>query len=69
MYQTKYLLLHDSDEIIVCVDNNTWGELLSTLEVIYGNEVNFYFENNVFPIKETDESSMYNLSVGHHTQR
>lgn len=69
MYQTKYLLLHDSDEIIVCVDNNTWGELLSTLEVIYGNEVNFYFENNVFPIEETDESSMYNLSVGHHTQR
>lgn len=62
MYQTKYLLLHDPDEIILPVDNSTWVELLSTLEIKYGNEANFYFENNVFPIEETDESSRFNLS-------
>lgn len=62
MYRTKYLFMHDPDEIILPLQNVSWYEFLSTLEQKYGSDTSFYFENNVFPIEELEESGKYNLS-------
>ncbi|KAJ8414616.1 hypothetical protein AAFF_G00038180 [Aldrovandia affinis] len=62
MYRTKYLFLNDPDEIILPLRNVTWHEFLRTLEEQYSSDVSFYFENNVFPIEELEESGKYNLS-------
>ncbi|KAI1893364.1 hypothetical protein AGOR_G00122970 [Albula goreensis] len=62
MYRTKYLFMNDPDEIILPLRNVTWYEFLGSLEAKYGSDVTFYFENNVFPIEELEESGKYNLS-------
>uniref|UniRef100_A0A667X7L5 Glycosyltransferase family 92 protein n=1 Tax=Myripristis murdjan TaxID=586833 RepID=A0A667X7L5_9TELE len=54
MYQTQYLLLHDPDEVILPTGMSS---LVSTLQSIHGRDVNFYFENNVFPFEEKEEIS------------
>ena len=62
MYRTKYLFMQDPDEIILPLQNATWHEFFITLEQKYGSDVSFYFENNVFPNQESEESGKYNLS-------
>ncbi|XP_016300424.1 uncharacterized protein LOC107656975 isoform X1 [Sinocyclocheilus anshuiensis] len=49
MYQTRYLALHDMDELILPFKVKTWTELLPELENLYGTDVGFEFENNNFP--------------------
>lgn len=49
MYQSRYLALHDMDELILPFKVKTWRELLPELENRYGSHVGFEFENNVFP--------------------
>ncbi|XP_076006769.1 uncharacterized protein LOC143001194 [Genypterus blacodes] len=68
MFQTKYLFLHDPDEVILPTDNVTWPEMLSALEEKYGDNNNFYFENNVFPIETKEERSSYDLPEWSHIQ-
>uniref|UniRef100_A0A3Q3WUX7 Glycosyltransferase family 92 protein n=1 Tax=Mola mola TaxID=94237 RepID=A0A3Q3WUX7_MOLML len=46
MYQTRYLALHDVDELIL----PHWTELLPVLEKQHGADQCYSFENNVFPI-------------------
>ncbi|KAJ8257081.1 hypothetical protein COCON_G00192330 [Conger conger] len=62
MYRTKYLFMQDPDEIIVPLKNVTWHEMFSTLDEKYGSDVSYYFENNVFPTQEFEESGKFNLS-------
>ncbi|KAM3615472.1 uncharacterized protein V6R79_002812 [Siganus canaliculatus] len=49
MYQTKYMALHDIDELILPQSVNSWSELLPLLEKKYGADKCYMFENNVFP--------------------
>ncbi|KAM4627509.1 uncharacterized protein ACJ7VT_002446 [Polymixia lowei] len=53
MYQTKYLALHDMDELILPQTVDSWGELLSLLEQENGPDFCYMFENNVFPTTVT----------------
>ncbi|KAM3859014.1 voltage-dependent L-type calcium channel subunit alpha-1C-like [Diretmus argenteus] len=62
MYQTKYLFMHDPDEVILPTDSDSWAEMLSTLESKHGDNVNFYFDNNVFPIEEKEKDSRFDLA-------
>ncbi|KAL2096571.1 hypothetical protein ACEWY4_008719 [Coilia grayii] len=48
MYQTKYIVLQDLDELIVPLRMDSWVELLPLLEQKYGVSTSFEFENNVF---------------------
>ncbi|KAF7662210.1 hypothetical protein LDENG_00242500 [Lucifuga dentata] len=49
MYQTKYMGLHDKDELILPRLKDSWKELLPVLEKVYGADRCYMFENNVFP--------------------
>ncbi|XP_058606602.1 uncharacterized protein si:zfos-464b6.2 isoform X2 [Onychostoma macrolepis] len=49
MYQSRYVALHDLDELILPFKVKTWTELLPELETKYGSDVGFEFENNQFP--------------------
>uniref|UniRef100_A0A8C9ZSE2 Glycosyltransferase family 92 protein n=1 Tax=Sander lucioperca TaxID=283035 RepID=A0A8C9ZSE2_SANLU len=49
MYQSRYVALHDMDELIL----PHWSELLPLLENKYGADKCYMFENNVFPITVT----------------
>ncbi|KAL0168660.1 hypothetical protein M9458_036882 [Cirrhinus mrigala] len=51
MYQSRYLALHDMDELILPSKVKTWTELLPELENRYGSNVGFEFENNLFPFE------------------
>ncbi|XP_018540771.1 uncharacterized protein LOC108888993 [Lates calcarifer] len=53
MYQSKYMALHDIDELILPQSVNSWLELLPQLEKKYGADQCYMFENNVFPITVT----------------
>uniref|UniRef100_A0A4W6D3N5 Glycosyltransferase family 92 protein n=1 Tax=Lates calcarifer TaxID=8187 RepID=A0A4W6D3N5_LATCA len=62
MYQSKYMALHDIDELILpqsCIMVQykyfiyCWLELLPQLEKKYGADQCYMFENNVFPITVT----------------
>uniref|UniRef100_A0A3Q3W917 Glycosyltransferase family 92 protein n=1 Tax=Mola mola TaxID=94237 RepID=A0A3Q3W917_MOLML len=56
MYQTRYLALHDVDELILPQSLSfnlslpSWTELLPVLEKQHGADQCYSFENNVFPI-------------------
>ncbi|KAM4743293.1 glycosyltransferase family 92 protein F13G3.3-like isoform 2-T2 [Anableps anableps] len=49
MYQSKYVALHDVDELILPQMVQSWIELLPILEKKYGPNKCYMFENNVFP--------------------
>ncbi|XP_034024870.1 uncharacterized protein LOC117509315 [Thalassophryne amazonica] len=49
MYQTRYLALHDIDELIIPQTVKSWSQLLPKLERKYGADLCFMFENTVFP--------------------
>ncbi|XP_008424919.1 galactan beta-1,4-galactosyltransferase GALS3-like [Poecilia reticulata] len=49
MYRSKYVALHDVDELILPQTVKTWTELLPLLESKYTQNKCFMFENNVFP--------------------
>ncbi|XP_077091666.1 uncharacterized protein LOC143744143 [Siphateles boraxobius] len=49
MYRSRYVALHDMDEFILPLKLKNWTDLLPELEDIYGTNVGFEFENNVFP--------------------
>ncbi|XP_078103205.1 uncharacterized protein LOC144515890 isoform X1 [Sander vitreus] len=53
MYQSRYVALHDMDELILPQSVNSWSELLPLLENKYGADKCYMFENNVFPITVT----------------
>ncbi|XP_056131890.1 coiled-coil-helix-coiled-coil-helix domain containing 3a [Lampris incognitus] len=61
MYKSRYLLMHDADEVILPTEDGSWAELLLTLDKKHGENANYYFANNVFPIEEKDSDSRYNL--------
>ncbi|XP_063060591.1 uncharacterized protein si:zfos-464b6.2 isoform X1 [Engraulis encrasicolus] len=49
MYQSRYVVMQDLDELIVPLQVDTWPELLPRLEQQHGTGVaSFEFENNVF---------------------
>ncbi|XP_078138369.1 uncharacterized protein LOC139924828 [Centroberyx gerrardi] len=62
MYQTRYLFMHDADEVILPTGSDSWAELLSTLESKHGENVNFYFANNIFPIEEKEKDSRFDVA-------
>lgn len=49
MYQSRYVALHDMDELILPFGVKTWTEMLPKLEKMYGTTFGFEFENNQFP--------------------
>ncbi|XP_024133187.1 uncharacterized protein LOC112149611 isoform X1 [Oryzias melastigma] len=49
MYRTKYLALHDVDELILPQSVNSWLELLPLLEKKYGANKRYRFRSHVFP--------------------
>ncbi|CAI5692612.1 uncharacterized protein si:zfos-464b6.2 isoform X1 [Oreochromis niloticus] len=50
MYQSRYVALHDIDELILPQTVTSWVELLPLLEKKYGANKCYRFENDVFPI-------------------
>ncbi|XP_030252725.1 uncharacterized protein LOC115569009 isoform X2 [Sparus aurata] len=54
MYQSRYVALHDIDELILPQKVFSWSELLPLLEEKYGAKQCFMFQNNVFPNTVTD---------------
>uniref|UniRef100_A0A671TYN0 Glycosyltransferase family 92 protein n=1 Tax=Sparus aurata TaxID=8175 RepID=A0A671TYN0_SPAAU len=48
MYQSRYVALHDNDELILPQKVFSWSELFPLLEKKYGPKQCFMFENNVF---------------------
>nr|XP_015196463.1 PREDICTED: uncharacterized protein LOC107076646 [Lepisosteus oculatus] len=61
MYQTRYLLLNDIDEIILPLKAKNWRDLVSDLEAQYGNTSSFYFENNVFRNNVFEKSGKFKI--------
>ncbi|XP_068440294.1 uncharacterized protein [Clinocottus analis] len=55
MYQSRYVALHDMDELILTQSVKSWLELLPLLENKYGADKCYMFENNVFPINVTPQ--------------
>ncbi|XP_039454198.1 uncharacterized protein LOC116321812 isoform X2 [Oreochromis aureus] len=53
MYQSRYVALHDIDELILPQNVTSWVELLPLLEKKYGANKCYRFENDVFPINFT----------------
>ncbi|KAM6932943.1 uncharacterized protein FYW49_001336 [Xenentodon cancila] len=49
MYRSRYLALHDIDELILPQTVNSWLELLPLLEKKYGINKCYMFQNNLFP--------------------
>lgn len=49
MYLSKYVALHDIDEIILPQEVQSWTELLPLLEKKYPAKKCYMFENNLFP--------------------
>ncbi|XP_053176265.1 uncharacterized protein LOC128359976 [Scomber japonicus] len=49
MYQSRYVSLQDTDELILPQSVNSWSDLLPQLEKKYGVDKCYMFENNVFP--------------------
>ncbi|KAL7400045.1 hypothetical protein ABVT39_005695 [Epinephelus coioides] len=49
MYQSRYVALQDMDELILPQSVNSWLELVPLLEMKYGKDKCYMFENNVFP--------------------
>uniref|UniRef100_A0A668AER6 Glycosyltransferase family 92 protein n=1 Tax=Myripristis murdjan TaxID=586833 RepID=A0A668AER6_9TELE len=52
MYQTRYLLMHDADEVILPTG--------SCVCLKHGENANYYFDNNVFPIEEKETDTRFN---------
>ncbi|XP_030197662.1 uncharacterized protein LOC115532199 [Gadus morhua] len=61
MHQSRYVLMHDPDEVIVPTGNVSFQTLMSDLEKAHGENVNFYFPNNIFRLEEKEENSKYDL--------
>ncbi|XP_032400722.1 uncharacterized protein LOC116707479 isoform X1 [Xiphophorus hellerii] len=53
MYRSKYVALHDPDELILPQTVDSWSELLPLLEKRHGADRCFYFKNNWFPTEFT----------------
>lgn len=49
MYRSKYVALHDFDELILPQSVDSWVKLLPLLEKKYGAQRCYKFENNLFP--------------------
>ncbi|XP_053137656.1 uncharacterized protein LOC128338774 isoform X2 [Hemicordylus capensis] len=50
MYNTKYVLLNDIDEIILPMKYPNWGEMMQKLQKRHPRRGVFFFENRIFPI-------------------
>ncbi|XP_037829787.1 uncharacterized protein LOC108244660 isoform X2 [Kryptolebias marmoratus] len=49
MYKSRYVALHDPDELILPQSVDSWLKLLPLLEKKFGADKCYMFENNVFP--------------------
>uniref|UniRef100_A0A8C5PKX4 Glycosyltransferase family 92 protein n=1 Tax=Leptobrachium leishanense TaxID=445787 RepID=A0A8C5PKX4_9ANUR len=49
MYSSKFVFLHDIDEIILPVKHHDWPSLMESLEKRYPEASVFFFENHIFP--------------------
>ncbi|XP_062400146.1 uncharacterized protein LOC134089718 [Sardina pilchardus] len=61
MYQSKYLLLHDLDEIIMPYKHANLEKLMDSLQLNHPNAGVFIIKNSVFPTTEFDNSSRFRL--------
>ncbi|XP_035240925.1 glycosyltransferase family 92 protein F13G3.3 [Anguilla anguilla] len=59
MYRTKYVALHDIDELILPQRVDDWNQLLVRLEQRYSADRGFEFENHVFPVSVSDQIDKY----------
>ncbi|XP_008425050.1 uncharacterized protein LOC103475304 [Poecilia reticulata] len=53
MYRSRYVALHDPDELILPQTVDSWSQLLPLLEKRHGVDRCFIFENNWFPTEFT----------------
>uniref|UniRef100_A0A8C5Q196 Glycosyltransferase family 92 protein n=1 Tax=Leptobrachium leishanense TaxID=445787 RepID=A0A8C5Q196_9ANUR len=56
MYKTRYMALHDLDELILPTTHKNWPELVEHLQQMSPSASVFIFENHVFPITFTNQS-------------
>ncbi|XP_062400148.1 uncharacterized protein LOC134089720 [Sardina pilchardus] len=61
MYQSKYLLLHDLDEIIMPYKHANLNKLMDSLQLNHPKTGVFIINNYVFPTTEFDKSSRFHL--------
>ncbi|XP_073675791.1 uncharacterized protein [Garra rufa] len=59
MYQSKYVLLHDIDEIIMPYQHDNLPSLMEDLESAYPSVSVFIFESHVFPTTQFEESGKF----------
>ncbi|TRZ02204.1 hypothetical protein DNTS_030434 [Danionella cerebrum] len=59
MYQSKYLLLNDIDEIIMPYKHDNLQSLMVDLQSTYPGASVFVFESHVFPTTQFEESGKY----------
>uniref|UniRef100_A0A087XJ73 Glycosyltransferase family 92 protein n=1 Tax=Poecilia formosa TaxID=48698 RepID=A0A087XJ73_POEFO len=67
MYRSKYVALHDPDELILPQTVDSWSQLLPLLEKRHGADRCFNFENNWFPTEFTERPPPPNVlpALGH----
>lgn len=53
------LAFKNEDDLYLLTGNVSFEMLMSDLEKAHGENVNFYFPNNVFPNEEKDENSRF----------
>ncbi|XP_062400149.1 uncharacterized protein LOC134089721 [Sardina pilchardus] len=61
MYQSKYLLLHDLDEIIMPYKHGNLNKLMDSLQLNHPKTGVFTITNSVFPTTKFDKSSRFHL--------
>ncbi|XP_026229576.1 uncharacterized protein LOC113171441 [Anabas testudineus] len=57
MYQSRYVAMHDIDELILPQSVSSWTELLPMLEKKFGPDKGYMFVNNVFPTTVTNPTT------------
>ncbi|KAL2078333.1 hypothetical protein ACEWY4_026107 [Coilia grayii] len=61
MYQSRYLLLNDIDEIIMPYKHKSLGDLMDTLQKQHSYAGVFTIETHVFPKTQSDDSGRFSL--------
>ncbi|KAL2092662.1 hypothetical protein ACEWY4_012460 [Coilia grayii] len=61
MYQSRYILLNDIDEIIMPYKHASLGDLMDTLQKQHPASGVFKIENHIFPKTQSDDSGRFSL--------